>query len=233
MPTNVPGDDKFVPVTEESAKNWLINRADLKDVESTDPQEIWSQARIWVTQQEWLLKTVIHLYEELKRLKRYSLIPGWENCDLGSIDSFVGFEHELLGRPSAEAKFSEDEKEVWISVYFLSKHWKGEEARAYAQPVTHAMGFIVSVGDFWTTGRGCETPYRRCLGRNCGEELKLLDGENRRLFELLERARHAEAILLQKLEDVGHPVTKEDLMEMVITLPLEGEENGESNNQAT
>ena len=62
--------DKFVPVEEFSARRWLENRCDLKDFENdASAQDIWSQARIWIAQQEWLLRTVLYLYDELRRAK--------------------------------------------------------------------------------------------------------------------------------------------------------------------
>ena len=221
--------DDIEILTENQVKDWLENHESEEfeeNINDYDPSDIAAEART-------ALKTAQHLYKELNRMKRYAPIGGWVHLDVPSIGPPAGFQHEIFGRPSAEAEFSEDEKEVRISVYFLARHWQGDDAvRICAQPILHAMGFIVPAGDFWTVGPKCETPYRRCGGRNCGEELKLLDGENRRLFEQLERERHANAILMDKLESVGHPVTQEDLKKMVISLPLEGED-GKPDNQAT
>ena len=49
--------------------------------------------------------------------------------------------------------------------------------------------------------------------------LKELDLKNERLADDLESARHSEVFLAAKLERVGHPVTKEELLEMVQYVP--------------
>ena len=212
--------DEFTPLTEGQVKDFLenIETDELEDnLNDYDPSDVVADMRN-------ALLTAKHLHEELRRMKRYAPITGFTG-ELGS------FEHEVYEPIRVEAKFSEDKKEVWIAAYFDARHWKGD--KAFAQPCSHAVGFIVSVGDFWTTSPRQETPYKTCRARFCGEELKLLDGENKRIWEQLERSRHANAILMQKLEDVGHPVTQEDLKKMVITLPLEDDDNGPPSNQTT
>ena len=81
-------------------------------------------------------------------------------------DNWDEFEHEILESPTAGATIDE-ENVVHVRVFLKARHWIGDKNAIPVYPVTHGMGFMIPLKDMWTLAEGCETPFKKCQGRNC------------------------------------------------------------------